>query len=612
VKDFIANKAELGGIVAGVNNPRVVLLVQTIVERLLEQSAEMLQAQEYKNATEVDVASARVITAPMFFVHALTMAIGNSERMQSVLRTAVRGLAQGRAAEAAGQVFGMPSTAAVQAAVDAVPDRPDATAALETVDALGVYYLCEALRSSADLQPALNWTDFAIRINTNYDDIPQPSPLVATRATIQTMLDPNFKLLYADPGQGYLLPLATDDEPRNEAEFVNTFDRAKPSHYPYPGGVPNDDDAGFAQAVDGSARPAASDLGGSREFGMFGDLFGQTQVTTQRATAFQTAGRAAIVRDGAFGSRSVHHAQWFLNPLRWSNSPSFINNWNRVLGEVDAARKCSMLTFLFTHICMDSCRKLQRAKHVVLPYGFLGVRLNWTHRMGGYLLTKSGKETGFTAFGNPIYMMEENTTLQTFEAHYTAYMKAIVQRPQNVCKWDNAFFEEYLGGGGHKPCSLAFIERWATQHRFFPPAFQRGVPCLHFLMISYAEREHEMIIDITGSFSDPHLASRPITNNVSELREMHYDSAHFYQVRHRYQSYGKPRYGWLNYFDGPVANRYAVLGYSRRCSETGVFDVIQENLGHLGPCGIRHPKTHLIRGGRTIQEPDGHPITVLA
>lgn len=601
VQEYVAEQSTIDALTAELRpkTEGVAKLVEKLAQKLREVSRAQLDDLESTAQSQFTDDQRIVIIAPVLFAKVLSAAKGNKEAFARIVKAGIAGAAR--------------QQAGIVNAADPDPANINPGDVIEHLDPDSTLAFMRKMQEQfrvdiGDAAANAIVAEWIISFNVmDGGQVDVPSPFVATRMTAREMAAAGRQLLYANPNDGFISAWHdVANYPGDAAAFDEKFDRATPSSFPYPGGK-GFHEADYVEGSDGSYELASSESGG------FASMFGHVPATgsNPRAAIQAAMPRAAIVRTGDFKLRSIHHAGWFLNELHWENSPSFVNNWNATLDENDIALKCAMAAFMFTRVCAKSCERIHAAKYVIPPYGFLLARPNWTHRMGGFLLTKSGPETGFTAYGNPIYMFEENTTLQTFEAHYTAYMKAIVLRPQNVIKWDNAYFEEYLGGGGHKACSQPFIDRWATND-FFPPAFQRGVPAVHVLMVSYEEREFDMIIDLMGTFSDPHIASQPRIEDDAEAKltrkDLHYDSAMFYAQQHHYARMNKQRYGFMNYFEGPVANHALVRGWSLRQSELGEWNHMEPNRGHLKAV---EENTHLIRSGRSIEEPGGKPLTVV-
>ena len=425
-----------------------------------------------------------------------------------------------------------------------------------------------------------------------------PSPYVCTASVLNLALY-GGELALADPSAGFTTALA--DKPADAGSFINVYHKSTPSKspYPYPGEGINE--AAFQHVGDEVRRaPTRAASNFTTWLGM-GDL---GLAANPRQNVYQLTDREPVVHDASNSKTSMRHAHWFLSEAHWTNSPSLRDNWNRVLGTSDVARRVAMAAFLFAHVSMQSCMRLHEAKYVVPPYGFLLFRPNHTHMMGGYVLTESGPNTGVTAWTNPQFMMDDSATLMMMEGHYRIHIKSIVKRPQNVIRFDNAFFESYLGGGGHRPFTMADITAWHG-NMFYPTRYERGAPSIQVVMVPYTERTFDTYVDLTGAFS-----SNLFGRNNEGRKVLHYTSAHFYRAKHMYGSMRQQKLGFLHYYPAPNPNRLCIAGRQINMDETGEFNPAKatQNRGHLKS---EYPGIGRIRGGFSMLEPRGVGITVL-
>jgi len=88
--------------------------------------------------------------------------------------------------------------------------------------------------------------------------------------------------------------------------------------------------------------------------------------------------------------------------------------------------------------------------HVPVPVNILLWRLFIEHDMSSMILMKSGFETGATLHGNSGFSLGADTLTNTWHAHYTTYMKAMVWRSQNIHIVENIKPEKYRGGSNDK------------------------------------------------------------------------------------------------------------------------------------------------------------------
>ena len=366
-----------------------------------------------------------------------------------------------------------------------------------------------------------------------------PSPYVATAGTIgQEMF--RVALRPADKDTGFSSPLSAPAPAGAGSEwFYSVYNKARPSAYSkdYPA-------ANFSEGAYEERNPYArnQDLG----LGDYGSMLMGVGADPQQGMF------ASVDRVPVQAGVDIVHGQWFLNEVNWTNSPSFVNNWNRILGTTDIPLKVSMAAFLFCRYHRDALLKMCEKGNMAIPYQGMAVKNAHSHDMGGYVLTKSGPELGITAWTNPLSMTQDSTTLMMSEKHFALYEKCIIKNPHMVIRWPAAYFCGYKGGGGTKPYTMPDVEAWIGNH-FLPPVFARFMPSLLFIQLSPSETDFRPIVDYTGRY--------PTANgSISTEKALHYSSALFYQDKYQFQRMNANKPGFHAYYPAAIAPRVAYRG----------------------------------------------------
>ena len=416
-----------------------------------------------------------------------------------------------------------------------------------------------------------------------------PSPYVATALTCgQAAFDSGAgHLSMAHPGTGFSSVYQPGARPTTPEAFYRAYDRSRPTTYQYP--TKNYDEDAVLRSLSG----------GKSADEMDDEMYWEGRVPGTAANPMQDAyaavDRLPVKRGGDNDNTSIRHAKWFTDSDLWDNSPSFVNNWNRILGTMDVGRRVSMAVFLFTRISKHSLLKMCEQKYVDIPVNAGLFRPAHVHAMGGFILTQSGPDTGETFWTNPIFRMEESATLLMFEAHYAIHMKTVIKRPENVIRYDNAYFAGYHGGGGHRVFTMEEIQGWYTNH-FFPESYVRGSPSIQVVLLPVTEVTFEPYIDITGKMP----VSMYSGTSEDENTKLDYTSAHFYRDKYYYSQMPVQKMGWMSYYPRPTANRLLCAGRYYGMDETGRFDESKatRNRGH---CKEEFPGIAGFRAGNMIR-----------
>lgn len=420
---------------------------------------------------------------------------------------------------------------------------------------------------------------------------PLPSPFVATALSCGSALFAD-SLRMAHPGEQFMQVYAAAERPTTPKDFYQAYHKSKPTTYSdkYPSENFNEDAQIRALSGQSSTRDDNDWWTGAVP----------STAANPRLEAFAAVDRAPIVRGGDNDTTSIRHAQWFANDVHWNASPSLVNNWNRILATTDVARRVSMAAFLFTRVSKHALLKMADALHVDIPVNALLARPNHVHAMGGFVLTQSGPDTGETFWTNPIFQQEQSATLMMFEAHYALHLKCVIKRPENIIRYDNAYFAGYRGGGGHRVFTMEDIEAWYN-NQFFPELYIKGTPSIMVMLLPVTERVFKPYIDITGAFATQ------AHQGDADREPMHYSSAYYYREKYMLAHMPSQKLGWMSYYPRPTPNRLLCAGRYYGMDETGKFnpEKATRNRGHLKD---EQPGIGVLRSGQMIRQ-HRHPLT---
>jgi hypothetical protein len=567
VEDFIAQNT---GVTDFDDSEGQLSMVRDVLDALLRVSRQVLKDNEDKKRTGFDInddPSFAAIKAPIAFVRIMQRAKVDGARFKAVARA----------------VLG--------------PDLANSHEMLAKLDAQGAVQL--VARGIRELGAGLNagiqdeWeTSFTVQARANVGALSTfPSPYVVTASSLGSA---GFwdRVRLADAGFVAPLSEAEHNAVNSPDAFYRLYHKARPSVYSKSYPAANINEAAYMGRETSNAYRGAVSAEEATMMRLWNGMPTVNVASEPRQAMYAAVPRAPIVRGGNNDTTSIRHAQWFLNDVHWTNSPAFVNNWNRILGTTDVPTRVAMAAFLFSRLTRDAYLRMCDKKNMAVPYQAMLIKIAHGHDMGGFIATKSGPELGITAWTNPLAMTEDNTTLMMSEKHYAFYMKCIIKNPKFIIRWDAAYFCGYKGGGGLRPYTMADIEAWMLND-YIPVRFARYAPSVVVIALAPSETEFRPYIDFTGQY--PAVVGSPKT-------ELHYSSAPFYVEKYHFGTMNPTKAGFLAYYPAPVAPRVAYAGRWYTMDATGNFDKNKatHNRGHLKQ---EYPGIGAVRAGYVIAEP---------
>lgn len=279
--------------------------------------------------------------------------------------------------------------------------------------------------------------------------------------------------------------------------------------------------------------------------------------------------------------------------------PPLLYREDRVHKTDSATQRACMLAAMFTRLTEDSLLSMIRAD---LHCWWQNVILRpWQrHRMTTLVLMKGGKETGMTKWSRATARAEQGAMLGIMRIYFTYYSKAIVFNPQNVILLENAYYNGYYGGGGHRWFSLpdGDLDRMAATG-YMPQEAIQNAPALLCVMLP-AHEELPMHFNILG-FDQP-LNGGPTSQ---QGRDPQYSQADYYKLKFKFgEIIATPAELMHFYTRQNVANTSVSAGfYLYRTPEGQLME--HQNKGHHGPnvgagCAA-------VRAGRAVAMPERFP-----
>lgn len=544
-------------------------IVEKILAALRRVSATHLKDLEDKKNTQFQPSDAIIIRAPLGVLGYFKAASGNPLHFQEIAKAAI-------------------------------VDVDKAEKLLAELNGDGVIRMKERLDAKVASIPGLDVTDakaaWSQQSNARYKfnidlDVTMPSPYVITANSL------NLRgVRPADPNTGYSTPLV-GEIPRTMDQFYSLFHRARPSVYSknYPAENYAQSSYSAMERDPDLYAPSASTT--SADMGSW--LAAVGMAAEPRQVAYTAAPRQPVRAGGNDKDASIRHGHWFLNEAKWSQSGSFVNNWNRIMGTTDVPTRVAMATFLFSRLTRETLLSMCEKGNVAVPYQAMLVKIAHAHDYGSYILTKSGPDLGITAWTNPLSMTESHTNLMMIEWHFALYVKTLIKNPQFIVRWDCAYFCGYKGGGGHRVYTMADIEAWHINHHI-PVRFARFAPSIMVIQIAPSEKKFRQYIDLSGHF--------PAWAMVGDDTAPHYSSADFYAERYYFGIMNPSKPGFHAFYPGPVAPRITYQGRWKYADPMQGF-AWTENKGHLKN---EYPGIGKVRAGHLLNEPRQQGATVLA